>query len=338
MKVLATEECVGMVLCQDITQIIPGEFKGVLFKKGHIVRAEDVPELLKVGKEHLYVWEYDETKIHENDAAMQLAEITGGTNTRYDEPVEGKSTLFATCRGLFTVNEAKLLDMNMLDMVTLASLPTNYQVELGQRLAGVRIVPLVGEVQTIKDVEAVADGEKIFNVLPYKKLNVGIVTTGSEVYKGRIEDKFGPVMKKKIKFFGGKCLGQTFCLDDIDMIREAIFAFKEKGADFVILTGGMSVDPDDLTPGAIKSTGAEMATYGVPVQPGNMLALGYLDGMVLAGVPGCAMYCHTTILDVILPRIFAGVKLTKRDFAAMGAGGMCRNCKECKYPICYFCR
>jgi molybdenum cofactor synthesis domain-containing protein len=338
MKSVPVEQSVGMVLCQDITKIVPGEFKGSLFKKGHVIRKEDIDPLLNVGKENIYVWEADENSVHENDAAIRLAEATMGENLRYEAPGEGKCSLFATCRGLFTVDTDTLEEMNMIEMITMASLPNNYTVELGQKVAGVRVVPLMVEKEKLEQVEELAKVGKVFNILPYKPLKCGIITTGSEVFKGRIEDKFGPVMKAKIKHFGGKCIEQVFCPDDMEKIVAAIHSFKERGAELIILTGGMSVDPDDVTPGAIRESGARVVTYGAPVQPGNMLAVAYLDGTALVGVPGCAMFFRTTVLDSILPRIFAGVELKKRDFAVMGAGGFCRGCKECTYPRCYFCR
>ncbi len=340
MKTIPVEESVGTVLCQDITEIVPGKFKGVLFSKGHIIKKEDIPRLLDVGKSNLYVWELKEGDIHENEASLRLAVATSGQNISYDmQPKEGKVGLFATQRGLFTVNSDLLLEMNMVESVTMASLPKNYPVEAGQKVAGVRVVPLVVPNTVLETVEQLAFTRgKVFNVLPYKPLICGVVTTGSEVYLGRIKDKFGPVMKEKIDFFGGRFLGQIFCPDNMTVISQAIDEHIKNGADLIILTGGMSVDPDDMTPGAIRATGAHVITYGAPVQPGNMMMLGYLGNTTLLGVPGCAMYSKTTVLDSVLCRIFAGVRLTKLDFARMGDGGLCQSCEVCTYPKCYFCR
>ena len=339
MKSIPVEQSLGTVLCQDITRIVPGEFKGVLFKKGHVIKEEDIAKLLDVGKEHIYVWETSPDDVHENDAAIRLAKAVSGENIVYSEEIkEGKCSLTAGVRGVFTLDSEKLLESNSVEFVTIATLPGNYHVEKGAKIAGVRVVPLVVPGSTIRDVEKVCEGGPILHVLPYKPLKCGIVTTGSEVYKGRIEDKFGPVMREKIAFYGGECLGQTICPDDQEMIREAIMKYKNLGAGLVILTGGMSVDPDDLTPSAIRSTGAEVVSYGAPVQPGNMLMLAYLEGTALIGVPGCAMFFRTTAVDAMLPRIFAGIQINRRDFARMGEGGLCQSCEVCRYPLCYFCR
>ena len=343
MKTIPTEEAVGMVLCQDITQILPGEFKGPVFKKGHVVTEEDIPVLLSVGKENLYVWENNPGSIHENDAADRLSKAICGANMSYKEAVEGKCTIYSDVKGLFRVNSEALLAMNMVDLVTIATLPGNFTVDKGQKLAGARVVPLVAPEQSVIDAEKIAaDAGWVCEVLPYKPLKVGVVTTGSEVYKGRIKDKFGPVIREKVKFYGGKVMDQVFCPDDMQMILDAVAKFKQDGADLIVLTGGMSVDPDDLTPGAIKQSSQELVVYGAPVQPGNMVCLAYdvYEGrdITLVGVPGCAMYSHTTLLDAVLPNVFAGVKMTKLDFAKMGEGGLCRGCKECHYPTCYFCR
>ena len=339
MKSIPVEESLGMVLCQDITRIVPGEFKGVLFKKGHVIKKEDIDKLLDVGKEHIYVWETNPDDIHENEAAIRLAEAVGGENIAYDKEIkEGKCGLTASVRGVFTLDSDKLLQSNSVEFVTIATLPNNYHVEIDAKVAGVRVVPLVVPAATIEEVERICKDGPILHVSPYKPLKCGIVTTGSEIYKGRIEDKFGPVMRDKIAFYGGECLGQTICPDDLTKITEAILDFKKQGAGLIILTGGMSVDPDDLTPSAIRSTGAEVISYGAPVQPGNMLMLAYLGDTALIGVPGCAMFFRTTAVDAMLPRVFAGIEITKKDFARMGEGGFCQNCAECRYPLCYFCR
>ncbi len=339
MKSVSVYDSVGMVLCQDITKIVPGEFKGALFKKGHVITKEDIPQLLSVGKEHIYVWETNSDDVHENDAALAIAEAICGENVLYDkEPTEGKSGLYAASRGLLCVDKKQLLRLNMIEFVTVATLPNYYIVEKGDKLGGARVVPLVVSKSVIDEVQAKCQERPALTVLPYQKLKCGVVTTGGEVYSGLIQDKFGPVMKAKVDFYGGEYLGQTLCPDNQQMITQAILDFKNKGADLVIMTGGMSVDPDDLTPAAIKATGAKVITYGAPVQPGNMFMLAYLKNTVLVGVPGCAMFFHTTALDAVLPRIFVGQKLKKSDFAAMGAGGFCRSCENCSYPKCYFCR
>lgn len=339
LKSVDVEQAVGMVLCQDVTKIVPGEFKGRAFKKGHIIREEDIPELLKLGKEHIYVWQSDPSDVHEDDAAMRIASAVAGENITCEKPSEGKSALKSTVKGLFKVNTSLLQQINSIEDISIASLPGNFKVECGQNVAGARIIPLMIPDSKVSLVEKICCEQGYpFMVKRYKRLKFGIITTGSEVYKGRIEDKFGPVIKKKIAYFDGEDLGQVICPDNLGVIESAIWNFIEKKADLIILTGGMSVDPDDLTPGAIRGTGASIVTYGAPVQPGNMFMMAYLQGAALVGVPGCGMYFRTTILDVVLPRIFAGELLDKSYFAAMGEGGLCSHCEVCRYPNCYFCR
>lgn len=339
MKAIPVKESVGSVLCQDITKIVPGEFKGAQFKKGHIIQEEDIPILLSLGKEHLYVWETKEGDLHENEAALRIAQAVCGENIAYDEnPGEGKCGLTAKIRGLFQVDSPRLIEINSIEYVTVATLPGHYQVEEGSRLGGARVVPLVVESAVVEGVEEICRSGPVLRVAPYQPLRCGIVTTGSEVYKGLIQDKFGPVMREKIEFYGGVYLGQLICPDDAGEISAAIARFKSQGADLIINTGGMSVDPDDVTPAAIRSTGARVITYGAPVQPGNMLMLAYWGDTALVGVPGCAMYFKTTVLDPILSRIFVGDRLSKEDFARMGEGGFCQSCEVCRYPLCYFCR
>ncbi len=268
MEKIAVQDAVGTILCQDITQIIPGEFKGRAFKKGHIIREEDIETLLNLGKEHIYVWAPEPGDIHENDAAMRLAQATAGQNISFGEPYEGKCTLTAERKGLFKVNSDLLFEINSVDLVSIASLPTNFPVEKDQKLAGARVIPLVVPEEHVLQVEKLCQEQgAAFQVKPYHQLKVGIITTGSEVYKGRIEDKFGPVMKEKVAAFDSEFLGHVICDDDLEMIESSIHNFAAQGADMIILTGGMSVDPDDLTPGAVRKSGARIVTYGVPAQP-----------------------------------------------------------------------
>lgn len=339
MKKVKVEDAVGMILCHDITKIVPEKFKGTAFKKGHIIQKEDIPELLKIGKEHLYVWEQKPGKLHENAAAKRIAKIASGENLKILPPAEGKCTFVSEKKGLFEVKSDILLKINSVPMISVATLPKNFKVEKGMKVAGSRVIPLVIDENYVIQVENICkEMGPAFKVTPYKKLKAGIVVTGSEVYKGRIKDKFGPVMEKKLSYFGADILGKTYCPDNIKDIKNSIISLKEKGANIIIVTGGMSVDPDDLTPGAIRQTGAKVITYGVPVQPGNMFMLSYLEGSAILGVPGCAMFMKTTVLDAVLPRIFAGHILEKGDFISMGEGGFCFGCKPCKYPVCYFCR
>ena len=339
MKKIPVEKAVGMILCHDITQIIPGEFKGRAFKKGHIIQKEDVEKLLELGKEQIYVWEPKAGEIHEDEAALRIARAVSEENIYYDEPKEGKSTLKSKERGLLKINSRLLYQINSIKDISIASLPQNFVVERGQKLAGVRIIPLIIKKENLIQIEDLCrEKGKIFEIKKYKELKAAIITTGNEIYKKRIQDKFGPVIRKKLEFFKAQYLGQTFCPDDIEEIKKEILYHKQQGADLIILTGGMSVDPDDLTPGAIRESGAKVVTYGAPVQPGNMFMMAYLGNTVLLGVPACAMYYRTTILDVVLPRIFIGEVLTKEDFIKMGEGGFCLNCEVCRYPQCFFCR
>ena len=339
MKKIPVEKAVGMILCHDITQIVPGKFKGRAFKKGHIIQKEDIKKLLELGKEQIYVWKPKIGEIHEDEAAIRIAGAVAGENIEYDEPQEGKSTLKSKEKGLLKINSALLYEINSIKNISVASLPGNFRVERGQKLAGVRIIPLIIQEEKLIQIEKLCKKiGKVFKVESYRELKAAIITTGNEVYKGLIKDEFGPIMVKKLKYFEADYLGQSFCPDDLEEIKKTIFDYKKQRANLIILTGGMSVDPDDLTPGAIRNSGAKVVTYGVPVQPGNMFMMAYLGETVLLGVPGCAMYYKTTILDVVLPRIFVGEILTQGDFIKMGEGGFCLNCEVCRYPNCFFCR
>lgn len=338
MRKLKVEDAIGETLCHDMTGISSNGVKGVMFKRGHIVTEADIPAFLNIGKSHIFVWEPDADEVHEDDAALALAEVVCGANLTYDKkPSEGKIQLNAAVDGVFVINREALKMINSVPDYTVACLPNYTRVSKSQKLCGLRIVPLVTKRKNVEEAVRIAKERfPVFTVLPYKPLKCGVIITGSEVYYGRIQDRFEPVMNKKLQGYGAEILGFTKCPDDLDMLSEAIKSFKAQGAELILLTGGMSVDPDDLTPTAIRQSGAEVITQGVPIQPGNMLTMAYLNNTMLIGVPGASMHFPTTSLDVFLPRIFAGLKITKEEIPGYGEGGFCMGCTECRYPICYF--
>ena len=337
MRLVKTEEAVGQVLCHDMTQIIPGVSKGPRFKKGHIVAAEDIPVLLDMGKTQLYVYELEEGMVHENDAAERLAAICGSSNMRASAPSEGKIELTAACDGVFLVDSERLIAVNGTDEVMIATRKGGCAVREGDKLAGMRVIPLVVSEERLREAEAAAGSEPLMHVEPFKLKTAAIIATGSEVASGRIEDAFTPAVEAKLAGFGISCTYRAKPGDGRDDIVAAIAQARSQGVDLVLCTGGMSVDPDDNTPGAIKASGARIVTYGAPVLPGAMLLVGYYDdGTPVLGLPGCVMYAKATIFDLLLPRIAAGIQIEKRDVVAMGEGGLCLGCKPCTYPHCPF--
>ena len=294
MKCVKTQDAVGHVLCHDITQIIKDVKKGTAFRKGHIVTEEDIPVLLSLGKDNLYIWEKTEGILHENEAAEYLRDICMNENMIQSEVKEGKIELIAEIDGLLKIDVDKLRAVNSLGEMMIATRHTNTTVKKGDKLVGTRIIPLLIEQEKMEKAKEVAGDRPILSLIPFKKKKVGIVTTGNEVFYGRIKDTFGPVVAEKVKEFGADVIGQTIVNDDMEKITKAVEEFIEQGADMVLCTGGMSVDPDDKTPGAIKNTGARIVSYGAPVLPGAMMLLAYYekDGreLPIVGLPGCVMY------------------------------------------------
>ena len=338
MKMVPVESAIGMALCHDVTQIIPGQVKGPAFRRGHILREEDIPQLLSMGKEHVYALDMQTGSglLHENEAAVRIAQAAAGRHIALSTPSEGRVDLSATVDGLLKIDLEALFDVNAEEIV-FATLHTHQRVAKGKVLAGTRVIPLAIEEQKIERVERIcAEHQPLIEVLPFRSFNVGIITTGSEVYHGRIKDQFGPVVREKLDELGSRPLGQTLVSDDSRRIVDEIRSFLSQGAEMIIITGGMSVDPDDVTPGAIRDCGARVVTYGAPVLPGAMFMLAYLGDVPLLGLPGCVMYHKTSIFDVILPRLLAGEEITRRDIAGLAHGGLCVHCRECRYPDCGF--
>ncbi|MCL4491902.1 MAG: molybdopterin-binding protein [Nitrospirae bacterium] len=359
-------EAIGMVLAHDITEVRTGEFKGRAFRKGHVIREEDIGHLQKLGKERLFVLNIAMDEMHEDDAAFALANALMGEGVEAEgEPKEGKINIIACRNGLLKVNKQSLAQFNMLGDVMCATLHEHTVVKRGQVVAGTRAIPLVVKRNTVEHAAAIAGScGKIIEVREMRGPKTGVVITGNEVYYGRIKDAFAPVIKRKIEELDGEIIGTYYAPDNEEFIEARLRELVEAGADLLITTGGMSVDPDDVTRFAIKRLGASDITYGSPVLPGSMFLIAYLNSsnglkdkkdtedlslvtrhsslpsdsspIPIIGIPACGMYHKTTVFDLILPRVLAGENIGRRELAELGHGGLCLNCKECRYPVCPF--
>ncbi|NHW33154.1 molybdopterin-binding protein [Paenibacillus aceris] len=326
LREVKVEDAVGMILPHDLTQILPGEFKGRLFRKGHQVTEADIPALLSIGKEHIYAMELQPGYLHEDEAALRMARAIAGDDLNLTEPHEGKVNVKSPIHGLVRIDKTFVDSVNAIDEVVMSTVRGGTVVKEGASLIGTRVIPLIVDEAKVAEVERLAaarraEGFTLLEVKPFRKLRVGVVTTGSEVYKGRIQDKFGPVVKEKVAQLGSEVVDQRFALDDSEAIVGEIHALLAQGVDLVLVTGGMSVDPDDRTPGAIKQAGARVVSYGTPMLPGSMLMIAYLGDVPIMGLPGCVMHDPYTSFDVLLPRICAGETIVRSDITEMGYGG-----------------
>ncbi len=335
MRKIKVEDAVGMALCHDVTAMNSG-FKGPLFKRGHVIEEEDIKALLDIGKKTVYAGDMPAGMIHEEDCALRLAGMAEPAGTHYEGPSEGKVLLISDINGMFRVDTELLRRINSIGDITITTLPDHYRVEKGDRLASMRIVPLFTQEDKIRHAEEMCRGKNLLDLIPYEEKKAGIIITGSEVYNGRIIDRFEPVIRTKLSYYPGGILDIKICDDDMDMIIEAAKELLEKGADILIFTGGMSVDPDDLTPGAIKRLGADIVSYGIPAQPGNMTLVAYLGDTAILGIPGAAISRPTTMFDVLLPQIYTGTRFEKEEILRIAEGGLCQMCEQCHYPNCTF--
>jgi len=336
MKMIKVQDAVGSILSHDVTQIIPGEFKGRLFKKGHIIKEEDIEKLLSIGKENVYVWEPVEGQLHENDAATRISNLVVGDGIRLSEEIkEGKVDFLADRDGVLKIDKDNLFKLNSLGEIIVSTLHNNTPIKKGEKVGATRVIPLIIDEEKIIAAENLIQ-EKIISVAEIKPKKCLLITTGNEVYKGRIKDAFLPVIKQKLGYYGSEVLKQVILPDEKERIIEEIQKGLSEGVDMVICTGGMSVDPDDVTPTAIKESGGELVTYGSPVLPGAMFLLAYHGGIPILGVPSCAMYSKRTVLDLVLPRVLSDERLSADDIAEYGHGGLCLDCNVCTFPHCSF--
>ena len=337
MKKIPVERAVGTVLAHDITRILPGRFKGVAFKKGHQVGEADIPELLKLGKRHLYVLQLSAADLHEDDAALRIAAAVCGPGLRWTAPAEGKSTIVAATDGLLKIDVPALRRINGLGHLILATLKSGTPCRHGQAVAATRIIPLLLPATRIERLEGIAAAAApVLSIRPYRRLKVGAVVTGSEIYSGLIPDGFDTWVGEKIRACGSDLARKILAPDDAGRIAAAVLELKALDCDLIVVTGGLSVDPDDVTPRGIRKAGARVVSYGAPILPGAMFLYALLEGTPVLGLPACVYYHQTTVFDLILPRILAGERITRRQITALGHGGLCQNCAECRFPLCPF--
>jgi len=337
MKTIPVENAVGSVLCHDITRYVAGEQEKVAFRKGHIVQEKDIPLLLDLGKKNLFVLDLAEDMVHEDEAAYRIAQAACGEGLDFVSPHGGKVLISSSINGLLKINIAGLQAVHEFEEVALACIHTNQRVNQGRVVAAARIIPLTVQENILKSIcQNCSLYDPIIEVKPFRSLKVAIITTGSEIYERRIQDSVGPILKKKIEESGSVILEQTFVPDSLEMISGSIHSMLGKHADLILLTGGMSVDPDDVTPASIRKAGARTVTYGVPVVPGAAFLLAYIGIVPVLGLPGCIMYYKTTVFDLIYPRIQAGEVLEREDITKLAHGGLCVGCGDCKYPDCGF--
>ena len=336
MRTIDTVDAVGTILCHDLTRIVRDDVKETAFRKGHVVKQEDVEILLSMGKTRLFVWDAGPDMLHENDAADALSRICAAGGFAASEAKEGRVNLKAASEGLFLVDLPRLDAANDFDEIAVATRQSGTPVKKGDECAGIKIIPLAVHSDKIEQVRLRLGGRPLMEIRPWANLKAAIVATGGEIYHGRIEDQFTPVVAEKLAEFGIEAPHREVCDDKLGAIASAIRGFLDKGADLIICTGGMSVDPDDLTPGAIKAAGAELVTYGTPALPGAMFLVAYIGRVPVLGLPGCVMFGKRTVFDVILPRLAAGLRVTRREIRRLGHGGLCLGCPSCSFPNCGF--
>ncbi len=336
MKEVPVMEAIGKVLVHDLTQIIPGVFKGSRFKKGHIITEDDVDTLFSMGKKHIYVVDKEDTDIHEDEAAIRIAKAAAGRGIRFTSPGEGKIELIADMDGLLKINTPMLNQLIDQDEIMFASIHENQIVKEGKKVAATRVIPLFVSQDIVQGAEELLSNGPMVEVIPLRSLTIGMVTTGSEIYSGKIKDSFGPILEKKFSDLGSNVVTQLIADDDENMIADHIHKLIEDGVDMICVTGGMSVDPDDKTPTGIRRAGGDIVAYGAPVLPGAMFMLAYIGKTPILGLPGCVMYSRVSIFDLIVPRILAGEVPTRADIKKLAHGGLCQTCTECYYPSCEF--
>jgi hypothetical protein len=335
-KALAVEDAVGTMVCHDLTRIVSGQFKGPLLRKGHVISPQDIPVLKQAGKNHISVIELEADDVHEDEAGLRLARAAAGPGTSLSGPMEGKVCLLAARKGLLKIDRALLNKINSVPDIAFATIPGNRLVSEGEVLAGTRVIPVAVKRSLIDQAEQVLNTGCLVEVKPLVLRKVGLIVTGDEVHSGLVPDAFAPRLRQKLQAFGATLTDVRFEPDDPQAIAAAIKKRVVQGDEVVLVTGGMSVDPDDATPEGIRLAGCRVVRYGAPVLPGSMFLMSYLKDTPVMGVPACGVYHETTVLDLVLPRVLAGEEISSEDISGLGYGGLCRACVTCEFPRCSF--
>ncbi|SDP69046.1 molybdopterin-binding protein [Desulforhopalus singaporensis] len=336
-KTISVYSSVGTVLSHDITQVLPGKSKSAIFKRGHVISEQDIPVLESCGKLNLLVLDLDEETIHEDEAALRIARTVCGKGLRYSPPSEGKSDISAEVSGVLKVDISALMKINSLGDVCLATRKSTIPVKKNQQVAGTRIIPLTIDSSRLDYVDnLVAKTGPVINILPYKNMKVAAIVTGSEIATGLIEDQFENYVGKKIQEYNAELIFKELATDSVDVIAKKIREAKEAGAEIILLTGGLSIDADDVTRQGVRAAGTTIQLYGTPVLPGAMFLIGYLDGVTVLGLPACVFHSHITLFDLVFPRVLAGEKISPEEIYSLGHGGLCLNCPTCVFPNCSF--
>jgi len=338
LRAVPVAEAVGHRALHDMTRIVPGESKGVEFQAGQTLTGGDVCRLQQMGRAHVYL-EQDAPSgfVHENEAALAFAKLMAGENISFDEtPREGKINFRAACTGVFEVDRERLEAFNIVPDVVCACRHSGVLAEEGKALAGARAVPLFLTAENFRKAQAVLAAGPLLRVVPLRAMQVGVLVTGSEVFQGLIEDKFAPIVREKVERLGSSVAAEAIVPDDSQQIAEAVAGLLAQGADLIITTAGLSVDPDDVTRKGLIQAGLTDMLYGAPILPGAMTLLGRIGQARVIGVPACALFHKATSLDILLPRVLAGIEITRGDLARMAEGGFCLNCRTCVYPKCPF--
>ncbi len=334
------KEAEGEKIAHDMTIIVPGNFKGPAFKRGQTIIAGDVCRLQQMGRMNLYLEKHplsEEEWVHEDRAAESFAELMAGPGIIYQKPPqEGKITFTAARDGLLIIDRGRLEAFNLVPGVICSTRQSFSVVSKGHQIGGTRAIPLYISCDYCQKALTILGESPLLQVLSLKPARIGILITGTEIVQGLIKDKFETIIRAKVKKLGCCVICTLIVPDDRKTIADGILTLINKGAELIVTTAGLSVDPDDVTRQGLTDAGVENILYGAPILPGAMSLLARRGPVKVIGVPACALYYKTTAFDLLLPRVLAGMEITRLDLARMGHGAFCLGCKVCKFPRCTF--
>jgi molybdenum cofactor cytidylyltransferase len=316
---IPVEAAAGAILAHGMS------FGGRSFRKGRVLSDDDVSALHAAGIGTVVAARLEAGDVGEDEAARAVGGAATGANLTATEAFTGRVNLFADERGLAVYDGALLDRINRIDeSVTVAAVPPYAVVEPRQMVATIKIIPFAVPGAVLKDcLEAIAAAGGLFRVAPFVPRKVGLVQTTLSGTRHKVLDKTVTVVRGRIENLGGTLAGETRCAHATADVAGAIRDWRDRGCDMVLVMGASAItDRRDVIPAAIEAAGGTVDHFGMPVDPGNLMLIGHDGDTPVLGLPGCVRSPKLNGFDWVLQRLAAGLRVTRDDMMAMGAGGL----------------
>lgn len=305
----------GAVLAQNV---LDGEGR-VALDKGRVLGAEDAHRLAQLPWSELHVIAIEPGDIHEEEAGRRLATLLAGEGVSVDAASSGAHPLVARHRGVVELDAFRLARLNEIEDLAVYTRPGGYVAREGERIGGVKIIPFVTRRERLEAAERVAAGST-FRVRRFVPMRVAVLV--EDAVEDRVLSRARRALDEKLAFFGSDPATVQRVRLATDAIGDALRKALDGSAQLIVIAGGNPMDPLDPALLALERVGARMEKHGIPAQPGTLLWLAYAGAVPIVGAPSCGLFAKATALDLLLPPLLTGERLSRAAVAELGAGGL----------------